>query len=193
MAATYCPQCGTPRVGAFRYCASCQFDYDDAAIPTTPTPILTPAEPSAPPASANAKDTTPALVILAGGALGVVGSFLPWITATVALAGTIERNGIDGGGDGIFTLIAGGLVILAGIARLAGSGSVNATRLLSVVGGAAMVGLAVIDYGSVADRVAEINGDYAVASVGTGIYVVGLGGILAMVGGLLSGRSATSK
>jgi hypothetical protein len=25
---TFCPQCGTPRVGSFRYCGSCRLDFD---------------------------------------------------------------------------------------------------------------------------------------------------------------------
>jgi len=32
----YCPRCGTPRVGSFRYCRSCQFDFDSAE-PVAPT------------------------------------------------------------------------------------------------------------------------------------------------------------
>jgi hypothetical protein len=31
MASEYCPRCGAPRVGALRYCRSCQFDFDDKA------------------------------------------------------------------------------------------------------------------------------------------------------------------
>ena len=29
MASSFCPKCGTPRVGAFRFCRSCQFDFDE--------------------------------------------------------------------------------------------------------------------------------------------------------------------
>lgn len=191
MSATYCPKCGAPRVGTYRYCASCKFDFEDQAAATGAT--QSPAESSVSAAARGSASNTPALVILGGGVLGIAGSFMPWITATVALAGTIERNGIDGGGDGIITLIAGGLALLAGIARLAGSGSANASRILAFLAGAAMLGLVVIDYGTIADRVTEIGSSAAIASVGTGIYVVGLGGILAMLGGLLSGRSSGSK
>jgi hypothetical protein len=38
MTIEYCPNCSTPRVGSFRYCRSCQFDFDSlAASPTTTT------------------------------------------------------------------------------------------------------------------------------------------------------------
>jgi len=29
MGSQFCPKCGTPRVGAFRFCRSCQFDFDE--------------------------------------------------------------------------------------------------------------------------------------------------------------------
>ena len=29
--AEFCPRCGTQRTGAFRYCRSCQFDFDNTA------------------------------------------------------------------------------------------------------------------------------------------------------------------
>src|SRR3990172_5057684 len=37
MANEFCPQCGTARTGAFRFCRSCQFDFDtSAAQPARP-------------------------------------------------------------------------------------------------------------------------------------------------------------
>jgi hypothetical protein len=47
MGSGYCPLCGTPRIGSFRFCRSCRFDYDSrpATAPTivwTPTPAPTP-------------------------------------------------------------------------------------------------------------------------------------------------------
>jgi integrase len=47
-----------------------------------------------------------------GGALAVVGSFLPWITATAAFLGTITRSGLDGRGDGMVTLVGGLVAVL---------------------------------------------------------------------------------
>ena len=49
MGSSFCPKCGTPRVGAFRYCRSCQFDFEEiggevgvsgstSPIPTAPAP-----------------------------------------------------------------------------------------------------------------------------------------------------------
>ena len=50
MATGSCPNCGTARVGSFRYCRSCGLDYD-AEVPKAPTPapaVLTPVPEAAP-------------------------------------------------------------------------------------------------------------------------------------------------
>lgn len=42
----FCPQCGDARVGAFRFCRQCRFDFDAGAAPTpATTPSPTPAQP----------------------------------------------------------------------------------------------------------------------------------------------------
>jgi hypothetical protein len=48
-----CPRCGTRRVGYFRFCRSCQFDFDDPATvgPGAPTPTQ-PTQSSSPPSQA---------------------------------------------------------------------------------------------------------------------------------------------
>ena len=54
-----CPTCGTPRMGSFRFCRSCGFDYDasvsvpPAAMPgvLAPAPVAGPAAPPDPPSA----------------------------------------------------------------------------------------------------------------------------------------------
>ncbi len=46
--AEFCPRCGTQRTGAFRYCRSCQFDFDNTAAEGAPAQPTTPAQPAAP-------------------------------------------------------------------------------------------------------------------------------------------------
>jgi hypothetical protein len=52
----FCPRCGTPRVGSFRFCRSCGLDFDAVAEPASVTtaPItepVTPAVVAAPPSA----------------------------------------------------------------------------------------------------------------------------------------------
>src|SRR5687767_2421273 len=68
-------------------------------------------------APAGVRDITP-FIILAAGLLMVLGAFLPWVSATAAFIGTISRSGLDQGGDGVLTLILGGLTALLGVGKL---------------------------------------------------------------------------
>jgi hypothetical protein len=52
MSSTYCPNCGTPRVGSFRFCRKCQFDFDsiqDSASAAAPAQSSADKPASAPP------------------------------------------------------------------------------------------------------------------------------------------------
>lgn len=51
MGAEYCPQCGTQRVGAFKYCAKCGFDFDAAPTALPPPASAVPAPPATPPSA----------------------------------------------------------------------------------------------------------------------------------------------
>ena len=75
-----------------------------AQPPQSPPPAAQPPE-SPPPAGLVRNQIVPgATMIGLGGLLIVLGSFLPWLTATAPFVGTISRNGMEGG-DGIITLI----------------------------------------------------------------------------------------
>jgi hypothetical protein len=83
MFTTFCPKCGTRRVGAFRFCRSCGFDFDiDWAIhaPIPPADSQRPLEPDAMP-TPERKDLTKSAarssprglvnaVLVIGGAIG---------------------------------------------------------------------------------------------------------------------------
>jgi hypothetical protein len=83
MSSTFCPKCGTRRVGAFRFCRSCGFDFDiDWAIHAPVPPIVSQRalEPDATPipdrqdvAKSAAKSSLGGLVngvLVIGGAIG---------------------------------------------------------------------------------------------------------------------------
>lgn len=151
----------------------------------------------------------PALMLV-GGALLALGSFLTWFTFTgpdVSESG----NGIDGG-DGWITFGAAVVLLAAGIAALkAGRRALGVLALL-----AGLVGAAVGTYDALsardqlADEVAVQNGisaeqarqlvddvldsdDYEL-SIGIGLYLVIAGGAIGLVGGamqVMAGRGAS--
>jgi hypothetical protein len=81
-----------------------------------PAPQPPPPPPPAPSGLMRNPVVPGATMALLGGVLIVLGSFLPWLTATAPLVGTISRNGMEGG-DGIITLILGVVTILIGVTQ----------------------------------------------------------------------------
>jgi hypothetical protein len=133
-----------------------------------------------------------AVTAMLGGLLICFGSFLPWLTVTAPLVGTISRSGMDGGGDGTITLALGCITIL-----LAVVGFTAKPKLLrlSILTGAVAGIVAVAAYQQVQDRIAkaqEAAGEVAgmlSASVGAGIWALLIGAVLAVVGGFLARKA----
>ena len=135
----------------------------------------------------------PALGMIAGGAILAVGSLMPWLTATAVFVGTVSRNGIDGGGDGLVTLIAGGCVAVGGVARVMRSRWSQFARGLGGLASAVAGVVAVYDIGSVSNRVADLTSGTSgvIASVGVGLYVALIGAAVGLLFSLLP--SAANK
>jgi hypothetical protein len=71
MAFSFCPRCGTPRLGAFRFCRTCELDFDaltSAPAPEPPPPALEPPPPALVPAPAASDHSGLGLWITAAGA-----------------------------------------------------------------------------------------------------------------------------
>jgi hypothetical protein len=171
----FCPQCGASTLGD-RFCSKCGADLVGAS----------PASGSAASTNAPGSIAWGGAVILIAGALAVLGSFLPWITATAAFVGTISRSGIDGGGDGMITIALGILVGLFGIALVSRNGNPSVARLGAAICGVVMGWVTITDFGSVSDRLKDLETDFSTGSVGMGLYVVGLAAALAIIGSLLA-------
>ena len=120
---------------------------------------------------------TAAIALGIGGVLVAVGSFLPWITLSSIISAS--RSGLDGGGDGMFTLGIGVVLALVAVVNLGSAGVGSGSRVLAFLGGVGAVAL--IDGSDVASRVASFSSTYATGSVGMGIYVVGIGGGVAIL------------
>jgi hypothetical protein len=128
-----------------------------------------------------------AALAIVGGGLLIAGSSMPWLSATVALVGSISKSGMDG--DGMFTLIAGLAAVLLGVFMLTPT-PIPKPILGLVPICAGLVGLAVVamNWSEIRNRVAEFTstaGGHGVASVGNGLYVIVIGGLFAIVAGIV--------
>jgi hypothetical protein len=135
-----------------------------------------------------------ATMTLLGGVLIVVGSFLPWLTATAPLVGTISRNGMEGGGDGIFTLILGVITILIGVTQFTATNMPTLLQRSPIITGAITGIVAVINYLDVQQRIEDVReeSELIAASVGAGIWTLVVGAVLAIVGGVLVRKLPTA-
>jgi hypothetical protein len=121
-----------------------------------------------------------ALLPLIGGAAVVVGSLLPWGTVTTVF-GSVSIAGTEG--DGKITLALGGALVLIAVLEMVGQISASKWVLGLVAAGAA--GVAGYDWLNISQRLGEVQSEYARASVGIGLQVAALGGVLALVGALV--------
>jgi hypothetical protein len=127
-----------------------------------------------------------ATMTLLGGVLIVLGSFLPWLTATAPLVGTISRNGMEGG-DGVITLILGVVTILIGVTQLTATNLPILLQRSPIITGAISGIVAIINYLDVQQRIEDVReeSELIAASVGAGIWTLVVGAVLAIVGGIL--------
>jgi hypothetical protein len=123
-------------------------------------------------------------VILVGAGLSLVGTFLPWVTAT-GFGISASKAGIQG--DGIF--LAGlalviGLVGVLLLRRPAGRTPVKWVGGLAILGGA----LLIYEFSQVSAHVNSVNASSKLiqADVGIGLYVAGLGTLVALVGAAMA-------
>jgi hypothetical protein len=130
-------------------------------------------------------------VALVGGALLVLSAFLPWFTATVFTL-SISRNGMQLGQgdsfsiDGLLMVLFGVEVLIVAVTRLTAAQLPTWLQSSTIVVGVAAVAVALFEIPSVNDLVNHVrqSSSIAVASVGFGLYVAILGGLVAVGGGI---------
>jgi hypothetical protein len=114
-------------------------------------------------------------LVVAGG-LVAIGAFLPWATA---FGGALSRNGLDGGSDGIITLILGIALAAIGVVIGVRQGLIWAPIVAAVVAAAAAT-VFIVDSN-------DVSGRSQFVSVGSGLWLTGIaaiGGFVAALVGL---------
>jgi hypothetical protein len=124
-------------------------------------------------------------VVVAGVALIALGSFLPWASVTL-FGAEITIDGMDG--DGPITLfgafVVGALMLAAHLQRPS-----TAKVVTSLVFAALVTLVAIVDIVDVQSRVADVEGGVGLdvdASIGVGLWMVLLGGVVATAGTALT-------
>lgn len=120
-----------------------------------------------------------AIVALLGAASLALGSFLPWATI-VSIFGVLSVYGTDG--DGKITLATG---VVAALAFFLGTSNRKMIGV-GIVAAIAGSGVAIYDLAHISNVVGKASNNYGAASVGIGVYFCTLGGVVAVVFGLMS-------
>jgi hypothetical protein len=126
----------------------------------------------------NAQERTGLILGLVGAILGWIGLMLPWIDAVILIP--ISRTGLQLGGDAYIIAV---LALVGLIAAVIGLSSGKRLGWLLVLAGIAMIVVVVIDYTALAERITSFSSEFALARVGPGIFVCGVGGLLMVIGG----------
>jgi hypothetical protein len=128
----------------------------------------------------------PGIAAIVGGAMIVVGTFLPWLTAsavTLGGLGSVSRNGIETP-DGVVVAVLGTITALCAVGMVAAPRTVAwlATTVFAVLAGL----LGVVDFVDIQERVASMTdiSSGVLANVGPGLYLSLLGAGVATVSAL---------
>jgi hypothetical protein len=152
-------------------------------------PVSTKTDPTA--ASRINREQGYAWVFIIIGALVAIASFLPWSTASVGVV-SVNRNGMQLGPnlgfsiDGVIALILGLLVALVGITSLTRTAFPRWVQTSPIVLGIGVVILAIVDLSTVNSYVSHLHSEGLTASVGYGLWIVLIGGIIAILFGAIS-------
>jgi hypothetical protein len=131
-------------------------------------------------------------LLIFGGALMIIGSFLPWAQERI-FAFSVDRNGMQMGNnlsfsiDGLFTVFLGALIALIGITNLTGTTFPRWIKRSAIWLGILGLSTSIYDYSSINDTVNKLSSQYSTGSfsVGYGLWMVIIGAGIAFVFGVL--------
>jgi hypothetical protein len=147
---------------------------DPQSIPDSPADLIEPRTKAA------------ALFVVLGGAVVILGSFLPWASVTTVF-GTIGRTGMEGG-DGVITLLLGLSIVGCGITAATNP---KFWWRVPVLLGAAVAAFAWFEYRDIAAKLAALAPNpYVAMSTGAGIWVLHVGALVTVCGATSLGRKS---
>lgn len=125
-----------------------------------------------------------AILVMLGGAMVVIGVFLPWVTASAG-ANSVSESGLKIGTYG--TLILGGFAIVRGAARLFSSSVPPILRSSPMITGALIAGLLALRWNDLQDALnaARSLSPTVSASLGIGVWLDAAGAAAIIIGGYL--------
>ena len=127
--------------------------------------------------------TVGAGMLVAGGALAILGSFLSWFTILGTTYTGFSTDDSGGSKDGPVFLVLGLILLAFGIAQLAAR-KVLAVGILAIVVAALAVLAALADIGDVSDAMKLADGLGVDASTGPGLWIILVGAVVAMAGAI---------
>jgi hypothetical protein len=122
------------------------------------------------------------LAALGGAAAVIIGSFAPWATVSTVF-GSISVSGIDANGDGLISLVGGGIVVLLVLLS---------KYLGSIIVSALTSALLLYDLIDVNRNISDVDNEFARASVGWGLWLATAGAIVAFGTSIALRRAASS-
>jgi hypothetical protein len=131
------------------------------------------------------------ILMIVGGALAAVGSFLTWAEVTVGDQ-SASATGMDGS-DGYLTLIGGVILVVAGVVAMRTTN--RRFAILGIVAGLLVAGVGIYDAvtaeDSVRDSLAIFSGVGEIeVSIAIGLFLVIGAGIIGMIGGVIAAATA---
>jgi len=165
-----CPECGHEVSTEASTCPNCGHRMETAGVDAAPGMSKERAK------TRDEQRTWAMTLLIAAGAI-IIGSFMAWATISV-LGESVSNSGMDG--DGAITLIIGVALALVAFWGLR-TGVRRGIAIFALVAALLVVVVAVVDINDVQDFMPEISRSLVEPSVGPGLWLVLVAGIVASV------------
>jgi hypothetical protein len=137
-------------------------------------------------------------LVIAGGVIVAAGSLMPWVSATTVL-GSINRSawqlgsGLSDDGTGPIILVLGLLLVSVGWAMLVGKARWFGRKSTGIAIGVVLLLILILEFKSLSDFTNQVGTKYAVASIGIGYWISGVGVVVALVGSIKFPKASSAE